>query len=145
MATTGIQQVILSGTQLNDEVAGLLNEITFGTPIESRGEPLVWLVPDALAKRVAKVLDDYVFPGRPLAKTIMRIDPKRLAAEVRALEPEYEDGELVGYLFSHYLVSRIHCLATARTRPKVTFLDIPAVADDELFEVIDKAALKLPG
>lgn len=144
MAASENLQVILSGTQLNEEVAGLLNEITFGTPIESLGASLAWLVPAPLAQRMATILDHYVFPSRPLENTIMRIDPKGVAAEIRGLVQESEDDELVGYLFSHYLISRLHCLATAMTRPNVTFVDVKAVTDDELFEAIDTAALSLP-
>jgi hypothetical protein len=134
MAANDNLQVILSGTQLNAEVAGLLNELTIATPIEDEGAALVWLVPVALAERLVNVLDHYVLPSRPLANSIMRIDPKRLAAEVRALAPEYEDGELMGYLLNHNLVTRIHHLAKATPRPNVTFTGGPAAADDDLLE-----------
>jgi hypothetical protein len=137
MAENHNLQVILSGTQLNAEVAGLLNELTLATPFESEGGALVWLVPSALTLRLADAFDHYVFPSRPLADSIIRIDPKRLAAEIRALAPEFEDGELMGYLFNHNLVTRIHCLAKATHRPNVTFADEPTVPDDDLLEATD--------
>jgi hypothetical protein len=145
MAANDNLQVILSGTQLNAEVAGLLHELTLATPHETEGSPLVWLVPEALTRRLADVLEHYMFPSRPLADSIIRIDPKRLAAEIRALAPESEDGEVVGYLFNHNLVTRIHYLAKATSRPNVTFVDEPVVTGDDLFEAIRKATLKLPG
>ena len=135
------QHVILSGTQLNAEVAGIINEITLDTPVNDGLTPHAWLVSPALAERMAAVADNYELPARPLADSIMRIDPKRLAEDVRALKPEYEDGELVGYLFSHFLMIRMHCLARATSRPVVAFADLTDVPDDELYEAIDQAVM----
>lgn len=141
MAINDNQHVILSGTQLNAEVAGIINEITLDIPVNDGRTPHAWLVTPALAERLATVADNYEFPARPLADSIMRIDPKRLAAEVRALPPEIEDGELVGYLFSHFIMIRIHCLARATSRPAVAFADLTGVPDDELYEAIDQAVM----
>jgi hypothetical protein len=138
MAENDNLQVILSGTQLNAEVAGLLNELTLATPLESEGSALVWLVPSALTLRLADVLHHYVFPSRPLSDSIIRIDPKRLAAEIRALAPEFEDGELMGYLFTENLVTRIHYLAKATARPIGKSDNESVVAGDDLFQVIRK-------
>lgn len=135
------QHVILSGTQLNAEMASIINEITLDIPVNDGRTPNAWLVSPALAERLATVADNYEFPTRPLAESIMRIDPKRLAEEVRALSPEYEDGELVGYLFSHFLMIRIHCLARATSRPTVAFADMTGTPDDELYEAIDQAVM----
>lgn len=141
MAINDNQHVILSGTQLNAEVAGIINEITLDIPVNDGRTPHAWLVTPALAERMATVAENYEFPTRPLADSIMRIDPKRLAAEVRALPPEIEDGELVGYLFSHFIMIRIHCLARATSRPAVAFADLTGVPDDELYEAIDQVVM----
>lgn len=141
MEINDIQHVILSGTQLNAEVASIINEITLDIPVNDGRTPHAWLVSPALAERLATVADNYEFPARPLADSIMRIDPKRLAEEVRALSPEYEDGEQVGYLFSHFLMIRIHCLARATSRPTVAFADMTGTPDDELYEAIDQAVM----
>ena len=141
MVNNDIQHVILSGTQLSAEVAGIVNEITLDTPVNDGHTPHAWLVSAALAERMAIVADNYEFPIRPLADSIMRIDPKKLAEEVRALSPEYEDGELVGYLFSNFLMIRIHCLARATSRPTVAFADLTGIADDMLYEAIDQAVM----
>lgn len=141
MAINDNQHVILSGTQLNAEVASIINEITLDIPVNDGRTPHAWLVSPALAERLATVADNYEFPDRPLADSIMRIDPKRLAAEVRALPPEIEDGELVGYLFSNFIMIRIHCLARATSRPAVAFADLTGIPDDELYEAIDQAVM----
>lgn len=141
MAINDNQQVILSGTQLNAEAAAILNEITLDIPINDGRVPHAWLVPPALAERVVALAEGYEYPSRPLADSIMRIDPKRLAEEVRGLTPEVEDEEVVGYLFSHFLMIRLHCLARAVSRPTVSFADLKGIPDDELYEAIDQAVM----
>lgn len=131
------QPVILSGTQLNAEMSAILNEITLDTPLDDESHEHGWLVSPTLAERLANVADNYEFPSRPLTKSIIRINPKRLAADVRSLSPEFEDGELVGYLLNDTIMIRILCLARAVSRESFSIGDMPGLSEEPTQSPVD--------